>query len=246
MYQVLSEVYDQMQEIDYTAFADYYEAVFQKFGCRPKLVLDLGCGTGNITLELARRGYDMIGLDNSAEMLDVGAQKAKEAGYDILFLQQDMAAFELYGTVGAMVCALDGVNYLTEDGALGAMLSLLHCYLDPGGILIFDINTPYKFRHVLDGRTFIYDCEDAYCAWSSEYDGDENLCYFDLNFFFPDADGRYTRKDEYQQERVYTVDEIKECIKKQGLSCLGVYDALSFDPPQAESERLFFVVQRPV
>ena len=166
MYDILAKVYDRLQDVDYEAFADYYEAVFRRFGCKPELVLDLGCGTGSVTLPLARRGYDMIGLDSSVDMLEAAMEKARDEGRDILFLNQDMTAFELYGTVGAMVCALDGVNYLTGDGQVEEMLSLLHCYLDPGGLLIFDINTQYKFREVLGGRTFVYDEEDVYCVWS--------------------------------------------------------------------------------
>lgn len=146
MYDILANCYDRMQEIDYTAFVDFYESIFAKIGLNPKLILDLGCGTGNITLPMARRGYEMIGLDLSAEMLQQGMEKAKAENLDILFLNQDMTEFELYGTVDAMVCALDGVNYLTQDGDLTKLLRLLHYYLNPGGILIFDINTPYKIR----------------------------------------------------------------------------------------------------
>lgn len=244
MYHILSQVYDQMQEIDYKAFADYYQQLFQKFGINPELVLDLGCGTGNITMELAERGYDMIGLDASGEMLEIAMEKARDKGKEILYLQQDMTEFELYGTVGAMVCALDGVNYLTEDGQLESMLNLLHYYLDPGGILIFDLNTEYKFRKVLDGKTFAYDTEDAYCIWSNEYDEAEKICYFDLNFFLKNEDDTYTRQDEYQEERAYSVEEVKKAIENCNLTCLGIFDNLSFEPARDDSERIFVVVKR--
>ncbi len=244
MYHILAKTYDQMQEIDYPQFVDYYQELFKKFNCNPELVLDLGCGTGNITLEMANRGYDMIGLDASMEMLEVAQEKAREQGKDILFLNQDMSAFELYGTVGAMVCALDGVNYLTEDGQLKEMLSLLHCYLDPGGLFIFDLNTEYKFRHILDGKTFVYDTEEAYCAWSNEYDEEEKICYFDLNFFFQNQDGTYQRQDEYQEERAYGVEEIKKTIAECNLTCLGIFDNLSLEPAKENSERIFVVVKR--
>lgn len=243
MYDILAKVYDRFQDIDYEAFTDYYEAVFQHYGLEPKLILDLGCGTGNVTLPLARRGYDMIGLDTSQEMLQLGMEKAQAEGLDILFLHQDMTAFELYGTVDAMVCALDGVNYLTEDGDVHAMLKLLHYYLNPGGILIFDINTPYKFKEVLHNNTFVYDEEDAYCIWENELE-EPNICHFDLTFFLQNPDGTYTRREEYQKERVYSVEELVGIMEECDLSCLGVFDNLSFDPPKADSERLFFVVRR--
>ena len=244
MYHILAKVYDQMQEIDYREFADYYQAVFKRFDVQPELVLDMGCGTGNMTMELAERGYDMIGLDASPEMLEIAMEKAREQGKEILFLHQDMTEFELYGTVGAMVCALDGVNYLTGDGQLESMLKLLHYYLDPGGIFIFDLNTEYKYREILDGRTFVYDTEDAYCTWSNEFDEDEGICYFDLNFFLKNPDGTYTRQDEYQEERVYSVEEVKKAIAECNLTCLGVFDNLSFEPAREDSERIFVVVRR--
>ena len=244
MYHILAKTYDAMQEIDYKEFSDYYERVFEKFGIAPELVLDLGCGTGNITMELAERGYDMIGLDASPEMLEIAMEKAREREKEILYLQQDMTEFELYGTVGAMVCALDGVNYLTEDGQLESMLHLLHYYLDPGGILVFDLNTEYKFKNILDGRTFVYDTEDAYCTWSNEYDQAEKICYFDWNFFLKNEDETYIRQDEYQEERAYSVEEVKQAIENCNLTCLGIYDNLSFEPAREDSERIFVVVRR--
>ena len=245
MYHILANVYDRLQDIDYEKFADYYEAVFGKFGIKPKLVLDLGCGTGNITLPMAKRGYDMIGVDLSQEMLGIATEKAKAKNKEILFLNQDMTEFELYGTVGAMVSALDSINYLTEDGQLESMLKLLHYYLDPGGIFIFDINTEYKFKNILDGQAFVYDEDDVYCVWNNDYDEEEKICYFDLNFFLKDENGTYKRFDEYQEERAYSTDEIEKIIKNCNLELLGVYDNLSFNPPREDSERLFFVIKRP-
>lgn len=240
MYDILADWYDRFQEIDYHAFVDYYEQVFRRFGLEPKLVLDLGCGTGNITLPMAERGYEMIGLDASAEMLQKAAEKTEG---EILFLHQDMTEFELYGTVDAMVCALDGVNYLTGDGDFEKMLKLLHYYLNPGGILIFDINSPYKFKKVLNGNTFVYEDEDAFCVWENELE--DNICYFDLTFFLKNPDGSYTKRQEFHEERVYTEEEIRDTVKACGLTCLGVYDGLSFEASKPESERIFFVIQRP-
>ncbi len=242
MYDILAKCYDSFQEIDYQAFVDYYESVFKRFGLNPQLVLDLGCGTGNVTIPMAERGYEMIGLDASEEMLRLASEKAKDAGQDILFLHQDMTDFELYGTVDAMVCALDGVNYLTDEGDVVAMLKLLHFYLNPGGILIFDVNTPYKFREILDGNTFVYEDEETFCVWENTLE--EEICYFDLTFFLKNVDGRYTRQEEYQQERVYPVETLLSMIEEAGLHCLGVFDNLGFEKPQKDSERLFFVVQR--
>ncbi|MBQ4145174.1 MAG: class I SAM-dependent methyltransferase, partial [Clostridia bacterium] len=131
-----------------------------------------------------------------------------------------------------------------EDGQLEDMLKLLHYYLEPGGLLIFDLNTEYKFRNILDGQTFVYDEDDAYCVWSNEYDNEEKICYFDLNFFLKNEDGSYTRQDEYQQERVYSIEEIKETVERCNLKCVGVFDNLTFDEPKENSDRVFVVVQK--
>ena len=141
MYNEFAKIYDRLQEIDYNAFVAYYKQVFDKFNIKPSLMLDLACGTGNVTVPLAECGYDMIGVDLSEEMLGIAADKAREKNLDILFLNQDMTEFELYGTVDAAVCALDGVNYLTEDGDLAALFSLIKNYLNPGGVFVFDIKS---------------------------------------------------------------------------------------------------------
>ncbi len=245
MYESLAAAYDDLQSADYAAWIDFYEAIFRKFGIRPELVLDIGCGTGNCTLPLAERGYNMIGLDLSEEMLGIATKKAKEKNLDILFLHQDMTAFELYGTVDAMICAMDGVNYLTEDGQVEKMLQLLHYYLNPGGLFIFDVNTEYKMQNRLSGNSFVYENDDVYCVWSSEYEPAEKLCYFDLNLFFRKTDGSYQRQDEYQTERAYTEAELRKSIENTGLKCVAVYGGMDFSAPQTDSERLFFVVQRP-
>ena len=157
MYNDFAAVYDKLQDADYDAFVDYYERIFKKLGKEPKLVLDLACGTGNITLPMAKRGYDMIGLDLSCEMLNIARDKAMTENQNILFLNQDMCEMELYGTVDAIVCALDGVNYITETEDLRKLFRLVKNYLNPDGIMIFALNDESE-RLLLDGfknRTFI-------------------------------------------------------------------------------------------
>ena len=156
IYDLLAPFYDAINaEIDYIKWADFIEKILDKeCKSRPELVLDLGCGTGRMTLELARRGYDMTGIDYSPEMLDIARYSAEEEGHDILWLCQDMREFELYGTVDAAVCCLDCINHLESKGDLESCLKLIHNYLIPDGIFIFDINGRFKFERIYSDNTY--------------------------------------------------------------------------------------------
>ena len=242
MYNDFAEVYDRLQDADYEQFADYYEEVFKSLGKQPKLVLDLACGTGNITIPMAKRGYDMIGLDLSCEMLNIARDKAAEEGLDILFLNQDMTEMELYGTVDAIVCALDGINYITDPEDLKKVFRLVKNYLNPDGIMIFDINTEYKLRKVLGNNTFVYEDEDIYYVWQNEFSEETKICEFYLNFFCPQPDGSYERFDEIQEERAYSAEELTDIIKGSGLKVQGIYKPFSFSTPETTDERIFFVI----
>lgn len=244
MYDSFARVYDKLQDTDYNSFVNYYEEIFERFGIHPELVLDLACGTGNITVPMAKRGYDMIGVDISEEMLGIAADKARDAECDILFLNQDMTEFELYGTVDAAVCALDGVNYLTLDGELEQLLALVKNYLNPGGLFIFDINSEHKLKNILGGNTFVYDEEDVYCVWSSDFDDEDSICGFNLDFFIKGSNGMYERSEEYHEERAYSTDEIISAAEESGLEVVGCYADRSFDKPNDTSKRIFFVLKK--
>lgn len=246
IYSDFAQVYDRLQDIDYNSFVEYYKKLFSKFGIEPDLVLDLGCGTGNITIPLAECGFDMIGVDISEEMLYIASEKARAAQLDkrILFLNQDMTDFELYGTVDAAVCALDGVNYLIEDGDLDKLFDLIHNYLNPGGLFIFDINTRHKLCDILGDNTYTYDNNGVYCVWNSFFDSGDNICEFDLDFFIKQPDGLYARGDEVQYERAYSDSEICRSAENAGLRVLAAYDDRTQNAATDNSERVFYVIQR--
>ena len=238
-YEALARVYDRLNgEVDYAAIADFYEAVFHKYGITPELVLDLGCGTGRMTEVLAARGYDMIGVDASAEML---AKAFERLHGKALLLQQDMRDFELYGTVGAVVSTLDCVNYLVEEGDLARCFALVHNYLDPDGVFLFDVNTPYKFKHVYGDHAYILEEEDGsvYCGWQNDYDEESGLCSFLLSVFAEDEDGRYLRTDEEQTERCYTREYLTAALKKAGFDEIAFYGDLQCGEPHGETERWY-------
>ncbi len=254
-YRAIAHVYDQLNsEINYAAWADFVERCFDRYlPARPTLVLDLACGTGSMTLQLADRGYDMIGVDGSEDMLSE-AYLRKDNRTNVLFLQQDMRAFELYGTVGAVTCCLDSLNYLLTQEDLSSCFSCVHNYLDPDGIFLFDMNTPYKFRNVYGDNAYVLEDElilepllpddqpervPFLCAWQNSFDEQSGICDFDLSLFEEQPDGSYLRSDEHQQERCYEWDEIAALLKKCGFECLGRYADFDESPVTDATERWY-------
>ena len=257
-YNAIAEVYDRLNaEIDYGAWADFIEACFDRFlRERPELVLDLACGTGRMTDELARRGYDMIGVDGSEEMLAVAYDRGlsdddcedEEAlARRPMYLLQDMRRFELYGTVGATVCCLDSLNYLLEDGDLAECFRTVHNYLDPDGLFLFDVNTPYKFKNVYGDNAYILedtvDGDAVYCGWQNDYDAESGICRFLLSVF-REQDGAYLREDEEQRERCYTREQITDTLEACGFEVLGIYSGYAFEMPQEKTERWYFAARK--
>lgn len=245
IYDLLAPFYDAINaEIDYVKWADFIEKILKKeCKARPDLVLDLGCGTGKMTLELARRGYDMTGIDYSPEMLDIARTAAENEGHDVLWLCQDMREFELYGTVDAAVCCLDGINHLEEDGDLERCFALVHNYLIPDGIFIFDINGKYKFENIYADNTFSMEEDGAVCIWENYYDRDSKICDFYITLFEECNDGRYIRHDETQSERMYTLDEVKNALNKSNMEFIAAYGDLDFAPGTDECERIYIVAK---
>ena len=241
MYNEFAYIYDKLiNDVDYKEWADYYFKIFQRYGLKPKLGLDLGCGTGNLTLEFADRGIEMTGVDISEDMLMVAREKSY--GKDILYLNQDMTEFELYGTVDFIVSSLDCINYITDKRELLKVMKLVNNYLEPGGLFIFDINTRYKLENIIGENTFILEDNDCFCSWQNEYDKKRNLSDFYLTFFAKDGE-TYKRFDEQHTERAYEIEEIKTIIENSGMRLLKVYNNLSFEKPKKTSERVFFVAQ---
>ncbi len=245
IYDLLAPFYDGINaDIDYKKWADFIEEIFKR-ECkqRPELVLDLGCGTGKMTVELAERGYDMTGIDISAEMLDIAMSSAEAVGHDILWLCQDMREFELYGTVDAAVCCLDCINHLETAADLEKCFSLIHNYLIPDGIFIFDINGKYKFESIYADNTYAMEEEGGLCVWENYYDSDSKICDFYITLFKECSDGRYERYDETQSERMYTLSEIKKALKKCKMEFLHAYSDFDFTDGNDKCERIYIVAK---
>lgn len=245
-YTSFAEVYDQfMDNVPYREWADFLQEILQKEGISDGLVLDLGCGTGSMTEELAGRGYDMIGVDNSEDMLEIAMEKRQESGHDILYLMQDMQEFELYGTVRAVVSVCDSVNYVTEKEELEQVFRLVNNYLDPGGIFIFDFNTEYKYREVLGDRTIAENREYSSFIWDNYYYEEEHMNEYELTLFIQQTDQKelYHKYQETHFQRAYTLEEIRELLEKSGLRFVAAYEDYTKEAPGKGSERICVVAR---
>lgn len=260
-YTSFASVYDTfMDNVPYKEWGEYIHSILCRYDVPDGIVLDLGCGTGSMTEVLAGYGYDMIGVDNSADMLELAMEKRIRSGYDILYLLQDMRGFELYGTVRAVVSVCDSVNYITEPEELEEVFRLVNNYLDPGGIFIFDFNTEYKYREVLGDRTIAEDRGVCSFIWDNYYYEEEKINQYDLILFIRDdmkngadndraqdnsfsQDELYRKYQETHYQRGYTLEEIQDLIERSGLVFLEAYDMDTKGGPGAESERICVIAR---
>lgn len=239
MYSYFAKGYYNIMKNTYQAdYFEYLKKIFKKYNINPKLMLDLGCGTGDITYLFADAGYDMIGVDISTDMLNIARENNNHD--NILYLNQDMREFELYGTVDVIYSALDCLNYITNKNDLKKIFKLCKNYLNPDGLFIFDINTEYKFKNILNNNTFVYDTENEYLVWQNNYDKKTKICTFFLDMFYI-KDGVYERYYEEQEERAYSVDELKKMLTFSGFEVLGIYDSFKLKKFNDKSEKIFFV-----
>ncbi len=248
-YTALADCYDSlMVGADYAGMADFITSYLEGYGIKPpSLMLELGCGTGRMTLELANRGWDMTALDLSPDMLVAANRRMREAGRDdVLLLCQNMRSFELYGTMAAIVCVLDGVNYLTETRDLRACFKLARNYLDPGGVFLFDVNTPYKFKNVFGQREMILEADGVFCGWKNNYDAESRLCEFDLTIFKQEEDGAWTRFGEKQYERCYGERALRKNLELCGFEDIKIFSGYSENIFTDTDERWLVSARKPM
>ena len=224
------------KDVPYLKMAEHIKKVMGKHGITEgNTLLDLGCGSGNLTLPLYRLGFDMIGVDASEEMLSEA--RMQEGAEKILWLCQDATELDLYGTVKGAVSSLDTVNHITEKEELAAVFSLVHTFLEPNGVFTFDINSPYKFSTVYGENAYILENKNAFCAWQNSYDEKSGLCDFFVTVFEKNGKG-YLRYDTYAAERAYALSEIESLLENAGFRLLSVTDGYSDKPIKTDSLRL--------
>lgn len=244
MYNDFAYSYDAlMTDVDYDKRAEYICALFQKFDRMPTLMLDLACGTGEFSNRFADEGVSVIGVDVSYDMLSIAREKTAELGNDILYLCQDAAELDLYGTIDGAICCLDSLNHITDYDRFCKAIERVSLFLEKDRLFIFDVNTVYKHQTVLGNNTFVIDTEQVYCVWQNEYKKDKNIVDINLDFFVADGDAYY-RTDESFSERAYTENEIQSALQKAGLKIEAVYDDMSEDAPREDSERVIYVTRK--
>ena len=244
-YTSFAAVYDTfMDNIPYEEWEKYLKSLLYEYGVREGLVLELGCGTGNMTEILAQSGYDMIGVYNAEEMLEIAIEKRMKSGLDILYLQQDMREFELYGTVKAIVSVCDSVNYILEEEELEEVFRLVNNYLDPGGVFIFDFNTVYKYREILGDQTIAENREECSFIWDNYYYEEERINEYELSLFIREGDSELYRKyQETHFQKAYDLETMKRLITQSGLEYITAYDAFTKEAPTRVSERIYVIAR---
>ena len=246
-YTDFASVYDEfMDETPYEKWCENILKVLHEHEINDGLVLELGCGTGSMTELLATKGYDMIGVDYSAEMLNIAQEKKYDSGSDILYLCQDMREFELYGTVRAIVSVCDSLNYLLEDEDIVSCFKLVNNYLDPKGIFFFDFNTNYKYETVIGDRVIAENRESCSFIWENYYDSEAMINEYDLTIFVKESekDEELFRKfEETHFQRGYTLEQMKLFLQQAGLIFLQALDADTLGPVTPTSERVYCVAQ---
>ena len=244
MYEDFALVYDRfMDETPYEEWCQFVVGRLKQDQITDGILLDLGCGTGSMTELLAKQGYDMIGVDLSDSMLDIAMEKRAQSGHNILYLQQDMREFELYGTVRAVICLCDSLNYLLKEDDLLTTFILVNNYLDPNGLFIFDFNTVYKYETVIGDSTIAENREDCSFIWENYYTEEDQINEYDLTIFVKQQKDLFRKFTETHLQRGYTLETMKRLVEQSGLIFVEALDADTHGSVTETSERIYVIAR---
>ena len=240
-YEALAGVYDALTgDVGYEKRADYIEKLFLKSRVPVHTVLDLACGTGSMTALLTERGYELIAVDESPDMLAAAREKAADlTGEPPVFLNQSMEALDLYGTVDAAICCLDSLNYLAGPREVQKTFQRLHLFISPGGLLVFDINSAAMLRE-LDGQVFLDEKEDVYCVWRPEFEKRSRVCTYWMDIFTRRTDGAWERSVEQHRQKAYEVEELRAWLLEAGFTHIRTYGDCRMSAPREGENRIYF------
>ncbi len=252
-YENFAAFYDALtQNVDYPLrAARLHHIVEREIRTEGRILLDLACGSGSMSEEMAKLGYDVIGVDNSPAMLAAAMEKKFESGLPIQYLCQDMREIDMFGTIDVTICTLDSLNHLPSFEDVQKVFHRVSLFAQPGGLFIFDMNTVYKHREVLHDKTFLYDTDSVFCVWENRLKEGTDTVEMQLTFFEKDGDAYY-RSDEFITENAYTSEQIESAVKNAGFELVGIYDAdKNLEQPEIlsklhdTSERMLFVARKP-
>lgn len=236
-------VYDRlMDDFNYPAWADYYLRIVRKAGVEPKNICDCACGTGSLSVEFARRGLKVTGVDISQDMLELAAQKARKNGVMLPFVCQDMCKLQLPRKVDALICGCDGVNYLTTDARVLAFFQAAHAQIKPGGVLAFDVSSAHKLCNVMGDSFFGEERDEVAYLWQNKLEND--ILTMDLTFFVQASSGLYRRFSETHRQRAHTIENLSALLAQAGFADVQVYGDQSFEAPRDDEMRIHFTAIR--
>ena len=244
-YEALAASYDGLtRDIPYEKYLRFFKTLLRRYGVTATTVLDLACGTGSLSVLLAKHGYRVLGVDRSEEMLTVAAEKAMELEENQpFFVAQPMQRLKIPEPVDACVCALDSINYVTKPQDVQKAFRRVYESLRPGGLFVFDINTPYKLEG-LDGQVFLDETEDSYCVWRAVYDKRHSLCRYGMDLFQQANDGLWERSFEEHVERAYTPEELSDWLADAGFAQIEQFGNLRLEAPENTELRIFFAAKK--
>lgn len=242
-YKNLAVSYDRLtNDVDYDAVVDFYHTILANEGVKPRTVADLACGTGSVSLLLAQRGYQVTGVDMSEDMLTVAADKAQGLENCPTFVCQKLQNLHLPRGVDLAVCGLDSMNYIVDPADCEMAIRRIFKALNPGGIFIFDVNTPEKLRN-MDGQVFLDEDDDVYCVWRGEFDQQTNICSYGMDLFQRTGKS-WQRSFEEHQEYAYTKDQLLQFLKDAGFTNIRVYGDCRMDAPSENDQRIYFSARK--
>ena len=242
-YHNLAASYDRLtNDVDYGAIVTFYHQILEREGVKPRTAVDLACGTGSVALLLAQKGYAVTGVDMSEEMLTVAFQRAMEQETQPVFVCQKLQQLHLPRAVDMAVCALDGLDYILDPADCQKAIQRVYKALNPGGIFIFDVNTPEKLR-AMDGQVFLDEDEDVYCVWRGEFDQDTNICSYGMDLFQRQGNV-WHRSFEEHQEYAYSVEQLRKYLKDAGFTHIRVYADGKLEAPGAGEQRVYFSARK--
>lgn len=243
-YTKFAQFYDTLTDnVDYELMAERIDEIAKQYGKKDGILLELGCGTGTLCEKMSGRGYDVIGVDNSQEMLSVALDKKYDSELDVQYICQDMTELDMFGTIDVTMSVLDSLNHLDGIESVRKTFERVSLFAYPDGLFIFDMNTVYKHKEVLSCNSFVYDKDDVYCVWSNDFSQEDNSVFIALDFFEKIGE-HYERFTESFSEIAYDIDTIKSELENAGFEVKGVFDGYGQEPVCETTQRVVFVAQK--